>query len=284
MRITDMRMVIALLAVVVLAGSGFWPPALASEQALADNSGAQLGRESADPGRSQREGVVGIDYTRYWPLAGLRLYYELYGKWPASWAAVVEAGLFDAELVTTDGTVLDLDDPSLDFYFDMHYIPPTGDELRACLVYALDADAETVKNEYIDPPATIREKLFWQSGTLAGNKDEVDSVRYITESIKDREWLRRVAIGSMLQRGISLYKFVHGHLPYSWEEYVASGLAPITAESINPFTGNPYRGDGSAGDYLYRYVLADETNIGTDAYKFTHVDQDGSEPIIRLMY
>lgn len=220
------------------------------------------------------------EYSLHWLKAGLYSYYSLYGKWPDKWADVVDTGLFQTSLINAESQPVDPDDPSLDFFGDLFYTPPQPGENQARISVMRNIRGIVTKYYVLDPPATIQQTYTWMLGNSpAQAQSEMSS--YYSSRLMNASWLKQVALATMLMKGLDLYRIVHGHCPYTWDEYLASGLAPITAASINPVTGQHFKGDGSPNDYIYDYLTPEETGTGRDAILFCHIEADGSRAKIR---
>jgi hypothetical protein len=220
------------------------------------------------PGWNPDRGIA-VDVARHQLQLGMQYYYMVYGYWPASWQDVVRAKLIQVPLVGFQGQIIDPDDQSLDFEGDCYYDVSTATSQQVQLLQLLD-----ISGMYIDhiviPHFTTYEELFMDLENYKLPPAEIAVMRQLN-------FKQYFAIIGISRSGLDLYYRVYGHYPSTWMDFLNSGLAPINRESINPMTGNPFYGDGRAGDLYYEY-------LSPDAFKLFHVNLDGSYPEVRFSY
>lgn len=236
---------------------------------------------------NESEGGSALGETRYelfWAKAGIYTFYKLHGYWPASWQSVVDDGLFDNEIRSSEGHIVNPDDSKLDFFGDVVYMGPSESRDSVALSYARDVGGLVAKQYILEAPATYEEQFAWilQNRALQSSTPEVED--YVSKLIDDEQAQKQVAIAAMFDRGILLFNVLNGRPPYTWDEYIQSGLAPFRSDSVNALTGTSFAGDGRAGDFLYRYYAPETTESGNPAVYFTHIDPDGSLPLVRITY
>ena len=197
----------------------------------------------------------------------LQYYYKIYEHWPTSWQDIVDVGIFQVPLRGFHNEVIDPDDSKLDFEGDLFYdaLSSTGDKAKIRELILIDG----MSINYIDVPhyATYNEQLT----ALA------DYVSYAPWFLERPERLRYLAILGMCNAQLLQYYHVHEHYPYTWADFINSGLAPVSWSSVNPLTGNPFYGDGRSSDVYYEYLAPDN-------YIFVHVGENGTFPNERFTY
>ncbi|MEZ5337040.1 MAG: hypothetical protein R3F46_02145 [bacterium] len=272
-----MRNVIVILA---LAGMGLF---INPVGVIAQNNGNNsMGVEVASDYKGKVSETLFYEWNTFWVKSGIYAYYKVHGDWPASWGAVKADGLIQINLISPEGFVIDPDDQSLDFYGDVYFFRETdyyGDFAR--LAEMKDIEGTVINYMDLQQPGTYANIFQWViDNSELGKRPEVDS--YLTELQTDPVRMKQIGIAKMLYDGIFLYKTINGHLPSDWDEYVNSGFAPITADSINPITSRVFEGNGSAGDFFYKYYPADGDQ--PESFEFMHIDLDGNRPLVRITY
>lgn len=278
---------IALLLGVLLTGLGYVMPVFAQTIFRPFQLSVSLPSETVDsdyPGANPIGSDGVIDYELYWVKAGLCTYYQLKGRWPDKWEDVVKEGIFLSDLVTVEGHIIDPDDSKMDYFGDVYYTPLGDGEVDARFTYVYDMDGMQIKQFVLEPPTTFADQYTWmaENGQLTRNNEKAK--KYISALVQDPQRMKQIALATMLYKGIRLYNVIHGQPPATWNEYINSGLAPIKGDSINPVTGELFRGDGSAGDFLYKCYSPGEIGNENPAIYFTHIDLDGNKPLVRMSY
>lgn len=177
-----------------------------------------------------------VNYSPILMQQALRSYYALHGKWPASWEAVKQAGLFSGTLLTPEGREINPDDARLDFACDLYYKPAAAGESRGLVVGLPGSGTTRVKHYWIDPVKSYRE-------LLSGN-DCLNGLR------AEHGRLEQTAHLQLIIGGLANFEMVKDRLPESMTELFASGLCVFSTAPINPVTGGVYKFDGSAGDFV----------------------------------
>jgi len=208
---------------------------------------------------------------------GLFYYYRIYGTWPDTWQAVVDEGIYQAPLTGfSNDNIVTPDDPVMRFAGDCYYdVDQAGDTARVSVVRYLDGMHYEFYN--ISPPKrTYDEFLPLLDETLLRGTPTM--VYYLD----DINWLRFFAIMGMIDKCISDYKILHGDFPHDWAEFMASGLAPIDENSVNPLTGGSFFGDARSNDFGYTYMPAKDDHPAY--YLLIPVKADGTMLEARFSY
>ena len=197
---------------------------------------------SADyPGMSSDGSVR--DVALWGVQAGVQAYYRVYGRWPANWQEVRGAGLFDVDLVGFEMQTIFPDAGRFDFASDLYYDSNPNSDGKA-QIYQLairggtGAQARTRAIEF--PSGTLGDSLRW----IANERGDNGPLQYA----EDEGWLKRLALSAILEMSVYQYRSIKGAFPTP-QEFLDSGLGPIGSNSINPYTGKPYRLDGSPFDF-----------------------------------
>lgn len=173
-------------------------------------------------------------------------YFKVYEKWPTSWSDVRSAGLCPAALRTPDGKAVDPDDGTLDFDDDFTFEPPVSGQPPR-LVLRMDALEAGLLDQEVPTPSSYSDIL----GRLEEGNPGYELVdAYLNDPARLTQW----AIAGQLIHRIETYRYLKGHFPKTLDEYLASGMAVIGVDSVNPLTGRTYAGDGSANDFYYEYI------------------------------
>jgi hypothetical protein len=202
----------------------------------------------------------------------LHAYYRLHGSWPGSWKEVVDSGLFTGTLTTPAGQVTDPDDKRLDFVNDLYY-DPTVQDGNVLVLAQIGSASHPLQYIWMTPCATYDYRLQ----DAASN----DSSGCYSAYLKDSKRQQQFAQLFLLSRGTDLFVMVKNRLPDSITDLVNSGLCSFSTMPLNPYTGLPYRCDGSANDIIYKKM--DESD-GKSAYLLRHILADGSMPSCAISY
>jgi hypothetical protein len=165
---------------------------------------------------------------------GVKAFYKVYERWPASWKEVAESRIYQAPLYGPQFQVIDPDDKRADFYMDIVYQPGATPK-----VYTFAGSKHYISNVKAPEP---------YSGCLprfAGYFPEFDSNYYLA----DQRRLKMLAIVFLLDLALADYYDAHGRVPETLEQLFSSGFSPINETSVNPLTGRRFRFDGSANDF-----------------------------------
>lgn len=188
-----------------------------------------------------------------------RYYYRAYGEFPATWQDLRQSGLQDAPLVGFQMQAIDPGDASLDFPGDVYFENRDG----AGILHSMELNGEA-SEILLGIPQSYAEQFSKLSEMLP--MTEVQARRFREYAADEKQLLQFAMLGS-ISRSLMIYPDVHGSAPATLDEYMNSGLCPITPSTINPVTGVPFRFDGSPGDITFRIT---EHGVG-----FRHVDAEG---------
>jgi len=208
-----------------------------------------------------------------WMLEAPRAYFRVFETWPETWGTIEQAGLIQVELLNPEGGTFDMDDHTWNGMTDYHYVYQ-GTGKCPMIMTATKANSNKVIHAVLDEPAkTYLEWFEWASG-FARERAAVTNADYsdyndFTEYEGDQQLLSLFAIRDLLDVSIGWYCSLHKQPPKTWKELMESGLAPIDENSINPKTGERFKGDGSPYDFEYR--------LSEDGKYFLRVvDRDGN--------
>ncbi len=217
-----------------------------------------------------------------WVVCGARQYYLAFGHWPASWREVCAAGLFQARLIAADGHEVDPDATAPLQPGEVRYLPPASADAAPQVATLVDAKEGELQQE-LEAPLSYKD-LFTALCLMEQDSVKQQTMRsYFDAVLADDKRVLQFALAGMLDQGCGLYKLAHGDYPPDWAALTGSGLSPVGPGAVNPATGQPLKGDGSAWDYAYEYFAPGEKQEGS-AYFFCHVDADGASPQFPVMY
>jgi hypothetical protein len=218
-------------------------------------------------------------FSGYWVKNGVQQFYRLNNRWPASWQEVKDAGLFSATLVNFANQPVDPDSTSVLDYGDVRYIPPSGDG-NPQLVQVLFLDGPYQKMTIIEQPEAFEQELARVAAKLVELGKNTEA-RELQSAMSTPEARFQNVISTMITRGIEIYPFIHNNYPESLAELFASGVGPFSPGTVNPLTGQPYKGNGSALDYSYYMTPAQGDQPA--AFYLNSVNADGKDTSARLM-
>jgi hypothetical protein len=205
---------------------------------------------------------------------GVGYYFRVFETWPDSWSQVTSAGLVQIPLYGFKMESIDPDDGTwgsggAGFNGDIAYLPPNAGEPP---MLAQLSNTESMELNYykVGKPQTYRSML-----TVFSEFDEKSPE--LANYIGDLPRLKLFAILGISRECLRLYHQLHRTYPASWEEFLASRLAPIDANSINPVTGHRFFGDGRANDVYYE-------KLSNDDYRLVDVGPNGSFPSTEFTY
>jgi hypothetical protein len=221
-----------------------------------------------------------LQFASYWVKNGAQQYYRLNGRWPDSWHEVVEAGLFDAIMVNLQNQPIDPDATEIKNYGDVRYLPAQGSG-DPQLVLAFYNDGMRTKFYAIPRPQTLAEQAADAAQQLNA-KGDTQSASQLTQAMASDQVKQQHALSVMLQRGVEMYAVAFNHYPDSIAELLGSGIGPFTPGSINPLTGQPFKGDGSPLDFSYYATPA--TDDRPAAFYLNHVNADGQDARVYLIF
>lgn len=178
----------------------------------------------------------------------IQAYYKMGGTWPANWAEIKRLRLFQADLITPDGQVVDPDDGNLDYNGDAVYVPPIRNELpRVIYVTNLGSGGRDITNYEIQAPATYHDRML-----SIANSSVVQDHESWRNGAERVDLFRAFALASIMDLSIDLFKMCHGRVPNNLQELMSSGLSPIDSNSVNPTTGDPSIGTRDSYEVLYQ--------------------------------
>ncbi len=136
-----------------------------------------------------------------------------------------------------DGRVCDPDATAVNALHEPHYLP--------------SSTGVPSVSEYFDSPSGPKHQIEKLSVAplLTNMLGKVEGNSLI---LKDVKRLCQLAAANMMRRNIMFFEMAHGRHPANWIEMVNSGFMPIDAKSMNPVTGELYKGDGSPNDLLFK--------------------------------
>jgi hypothetical protein len=179
---------------------------------------------------------------------GVRAYYALYGYWPLRWADVVEEGLVTVEISTPHGNSVNPDDPNLDFDFDAYYsYRGTASAPEIAMLHSFDSPA--VRRYPVNKPEDWRDRALRAQATWQKTKPGLPCPFEGWENQPAQ--LKRLAICDLNNRLLAEFMFTPAGRHGSWNSFVGSGCASVTAADVNPITGLAWLGDGSVNDLIY---------------------------------
>lgn len=193
--------------------------------------------------RSDGQTVVGINIALALVQEGVYAYFYSIGEWPESWSAVIDSGICQVPLTSPQGYSIDPDDGSLDFMWDVSYIPTDGYYSPPKTVAIMDIDGPYTST---DPFESIR-----SLETIVETKDPERAMRY-QGLIDNPDWRKLAGIRRLCNKMILRYNMLKHDWP-SWEEFHSSMWSPINSASINPLTKQGFRFDGSPNDLQVIY-------------------------------
>ena len=197
--------------------------------------------------------------------AAVAAYQKVFGRMPDSWREVRESGLFDKPLHAFDMQEIDPDDSSIDFRGDLYLDFQTlREESTAALLLSLWAP----QGNEISRTRIEKTEPYEFTFNAIRNYLHPDEYGLSVLDAWQADEAQRIQFGQihMLMRGLWDYKDIRGEYPQDLQQLVAAGLGPLTAGSLNPVTGEPYRFDGSPGDILY------ERSADGTGFALKHID------------
>lgn len=187
--------------------------------------------------------IVAVNIALRMVQEGVYAYQLAFGDWPDSWQEVVSSGICQVAITSPQGYAVDPDDNSLDFMWDVAYIPPA---------------------DYYTPPKTIAlmdvNGPFVSTDPFESNNSLEKAVASLPEAeaqpfhglVEDMEWRKMAAIKQYCERMmLSHYRLSCWQ---TWEEFVNSPWSPVNAQALNPLTGASFRFDGGPQDFLVTVV------------------------------
>ena len=198
-------------------------------------------------------------------------YYKVFGEWPETFSAIVEAGLIRDNLTIDGVNILSPDDGVFNHPMDHLYVyrgPQTPPQI------AMLAEVEMVDPELEDPDppvhidglpegaiATSLPSLSeWsvyarQARQIVDSAQSPDEIPAYTEKYGGNLAAHKLlAISNMCLFGASAYRSAYGEFPTHWDDIVDTGFCPVTSDMLNPATGLPFAGDGSAYSFEFRFL------------------------------
>jgi len=232
--------------------------------------------ESSDFKYAGKGSKTTVYYPSSYVQGALRAFYRAHGRWPTDWAEVLSTGMLQVPLLSPAGEIIDPGDGKLDFRFDVFYDAA-----------ATHAKAATDKQS----PALIRSRIKKELGFV--ETIELPVLPTYRQTLMtfapkvNRDWrpyvepdaLKLMMAAAMMGEAILAFHLANDRYPNSVEEFLASGLAPLDYNSLNPVTGQPFRLDGSPNDLL---LISRQNPDGLYTLKVEPVDAQG-EPF-RILY
>ena len=205
-----------------------------------------------------------IDTASWLVQEGAQAYFKVFGTWPASWQDVEAAQLVQVELVSLSGNEIDPDDQSLDFAWDIQYVPQTGGNPPQ-IAQRVSVEDGRVNMYEIFPVKSYTERF--------GESENPD----IRSALLNEDRLKQWAISGMLFRSLTLYLTLFEEYPETYQEFVCTGVTCIDSSSINPLTQESFKGDGSSNDILF-FPKADPDTGEIVGIAILATDDEGSMP------
>ena len=238
-----------------------------------DIESATWGTISKDyPGRNEDDSRI-LNVAQFHIQIGLQYYYKLHGDWPDSWQHVEDDLLFQVPVRSFIGKTIDPDDSSGGFIGDMYYdaySTKTSTRGEAHIREMNYLSGPVTVLTHVEPAPTYAE-LFPQADAAGG-------ITYFSEMLKDEEMMQFMALMGVVANCVRTYDLLYGHAPYSWDEFLDSGLSPIDRDSINPVTGTAFTFNDSPFDIHYEYME------NSQAFYLTHLDENGEIPKFGFTY
>jgi hypothetical protein len=177
--------------------------------------------------------------------AGVKQFYKLHGRWPATWVEVRQQGIFQVNLIGFDGQIIDPDDGACSTIGDVQY-RRSADGSKA-LITILDGRGRPEFHTYDQNsvPATYA-RIFQVA-------DSKHRTKWFTITGADKMRLRSYALVGMIRKSLLLYEMVHGDYPKTWNQFVESRLSPVDLGAVNPASLKTIDGKGGPNDIEYRY-------------------------------
>lgn len=178
--------------------------------------------------------VVGVNIALRLVQEGVYAYQYAYGTWPSSWSEVVDAGICQVSLTSPQGFPVDPDDGSLDFMWDVSYIPAADYYSTPTTVTIMDINGPYTSTDPFESNDSLEQMVADMSPELAENYMGL---------IDNPDWRTLAAIRRYCNNMI----IEHYHLKGwpIWDEFYGSMWCPIDARSVNPLTGGGLKIDGS---------------------------------------
>lgn len=171
---------------------------------------------------------------------GLHQYYALYGRWPAAWADVREAGIIQVELYDAAGNRIDPDDRRVDSWGDVIYAGSDGS--GQAIIRGRLLPSNEVSSKSLKPANPYQRRFRFDRSKLPEGAFDLSTL------LADERWMKLCAMTGMLSRCINQFASCYERAPANLAEFMGSPFAPFDWHSVNPVTGQALRLDGSAGD------------------------------------
>jgi hypothetical protein len=229
-------------------------------QSVPNAQSAELTWDDDYPGRFS-DGSGSVNVASQMVQSGLQGYYRVFGVWPDSWQAVINAGLFQTQLVGYQLEAIDPDDPELTFYGDLYYDSTTKNDEKVRLFELMELSGPSIESILVapSPPYSILLDTIWRDSGGVLERDKY---------LGDVRWLKFLSIRAGLNSSIGIFRMTHRRYPADLDELFDSGVSLVDRASINPLTGEEFQFDGSEFDYYYE--LIDE-----ERFEFYHTEESG---------
>jgi hypothetical protein len=192
-----------------------------------------------------------------WLMRGPQVYYAVYEHWPETWQDVVDAGFITETMYDHLGNIISPDDRTWDFNGDVQY-SYQGENIPLLVSWS------SITNSTGSMPVII------SMPTYDGMFRKAVAANHTNEAflIGDKERQHLMSVCALVDEGTWQFWEAFGRVPASYAELAASGLGPMTPETVNPLTGKPYAGLGEPNDFFFH--CEEITPIEQDGGSFSH--------------
>jgi hypothetical protein len=205
-------------------------------------------------------------------------YHAVYGEYPAKWADVVNAGLVQVTLRTSEGIAIDPDDSKFDFKGDCVYIYQ-GAQQAPVFFRASSRDGLVVK----------RHQCGSSGGSYLAAFENYESAGISVPAEWKSEAARiRFAMASLMNQVVTTHATLcqDGTTVASMTELLQIPFSPYDRDSVDPVTGAPLAGSGSTGFIME--ISPDTVNVpGQGAWQLPpsiYPTDSAGEPIKTLSF
>jgi hypothetical protein len=199
---------------------------------------------ASDNFHSQYPGRFSVNGSSGWKNVALQslslaviAYYRVHERWPKDWKEVKSSGIFQQDLFGPEFQPVSPDDGKLDFEYDVFY------RLEGGVPTILSMAGGKAITSQIKTPKTYRQKLT----AWASKFPQYDANYWLN----DPKRLVHLAHMMQLQQAVREYTNTNNRKPTTVQEILTSGWSPLSETSKSPYSGKPYRFDGSANDFKF---------------------------------
>ncbi len=221
------------------------------------------------------------EFAFTWVRTGVQQFYRINGRWPTAWLEVTNQGLFDCNLVNLNNDPVNPDATRINTYGDVIYFTSNNDN-DPFIIYSDYANGPHQRTFDIPKPPTFEEEAKI-AAELQEEHGNAPSAKLLIAEVAKPEVKLQHALEAMISQGIELFVLQFNRFPDSLAELFESGIGPFTPESINPLTGQPFKGDGSAWDFTYHSYPEGLNGSGHPSVYLNHVDANGKDATVRLI-